>query len=290
MLNFRRCRVTDEFGPDRREALLEFWARSDTAATTDNRPPINKEIKLTTIKYQNLTAVLVHAAWADASSWNKVTALLRERGLRVRAAQIPLTSLGEDVAALKRLLRQLDGPMLLVGHSYAGAVVTAAGADNPQVKALVYVAAIVPDEGETVGALFQRAEPQPSARPQLAPDTDGFLWLPPGAFANAVAPDAADEEAGLMEINQHPIALKCLSEPMTVPAWKQKPSWFFVSEKDRMISPDAQRFMAERIKATIRSLEVDHTPLASAPEAVARVIMEAAASSPGLGTIILQVN
>ena len=238
---------------------------------------------MTKPKSQNLTAILVHAAWADASSWNKVTAPLRELGLPVRAAQIPLTSLSDDVAALKRLLRQVEGPVLLVAHSYAGAVVTAAGADNPQVKALVYVAAIVPDEGETVGALFQRAEPQPSTRPQLAPDADGFLWLPPGAFESAVAPDAAEEEAAVMEINQHPIALKCLSEPMTVPAWKQKPSWFLVSEKDRMISSDTQRFMAERIRATIRSLEVDHTPLASAPEAVVRVIMEAAASSPGFG-------
>jgi len=231
---------------------------------------------MTTPKYQDLTAVLVHAAWADASSWNKVTAPLRELGLRVRAAQIPLTSLSEDVAALKRLLRQVEGAVLLVAHSYAGAVITAAGADNPQVKALVYIAAIVPDEGETVGALFQRAEPQPSTRPQLAPDADGFLWLPPGAFANAVAPDASKEETDLMDINQHPIALKCLGEPMTVPAWKQKPSWFLVSEKDRMIAPATQHFMAERIGARVHSRDTDHSPLASAPESVVRVIVEAA--------------
>ena len=143
-----------------------------------------------TPKYQGLTAILVHAAWADASSWNKVTASLQELGLRVRSAQIPLTGLNDDVAALKGLLRQVEGPVLLVAHSYAGAVITAAGSDNPQVKALVYIAAIVPDEGETVGALFQRAEPQPNTRPPLAPDADGFLWLPPGAFANAVAQDA----------------------------------------------------------------------------------------------------
>jgi pimeloyl-ACP methyl ester carboxylesterase len=231
---------------------------------------------MTDARYENLTAVLVHAAWADASSWTKVTALLRERGLGVRAAQIPLTSLGEDAAAVKRLLRQVHGPVLLVGHSYAGAVVTAAGADNPQVKALVYIAAIVPDEGETVGALFQRAEPKPNTRPQLAPDADGFLWLPSGAFANAVAPEASREESALMEINQHPIALKCLGEPMTSAAWKQKPSWFLLAEKDRMISPDTQRLMAERIRATIHSLGVDHTPLASAPQSVAQIIFEAA--------------
>src|SRR5579863_2745414 len=136
---------------------------------------------MTTPKYQDLTAILVHAAWADASSWNKVTAPLQELGIQVRTAQIPLTSLGDDVAALKGLLRQVEGPVLLAAHSYAGAVITAAGADNPQVKALVYIAAIVPDEGETVGALFQRADSQPSTRPPLAPDADGFLWLPPGA-------------------------------------------------------------------------------------------------------------
>src|SRR5579864_261604 len=234
------------------------------------------EIKMTTPKYQDLTAVLVHAAWADASSWNKVTAPLRELGLRVQAAQIPLTSLTDDVAALKRMLRQVEGPVLLVAHSYAGAVITAAGADNPQVKGLVYIAAIVPDEGETVGALFQRAEPQPNTRPPLAPDADGFLWLPPGAFANAVAPNASREETALMEINQHPIALKCLGEPMTVAAWKQKPSWFLVSEKDRMIAPATQNFMAERIGARVHSRDTDHSPLASAPESVVRGIVEAA--------------
>ena len=231
---------------------------------------------MTTLKYQGLTAILVHAAWSDASSWNKVTAPLREVGLRVRAAQIPLTSLGDDVAALKRLLRQVEGPALLVAHSYAGAVITAAGADNSQVKALVYIAAIVPDEGETVGALFQRAEPQPNTRPQLAPDADGFLWLPQGAFANAVAPDALKEETDLMEINQHPIALKCLGEPMAVPAWKQKPSWFLVAGKDRMIAPATQQFMAERIGARVHSRDSDHSPLASAPESVVSVIVEAA--------------
>lgn len=229
-----------------------------------------------TPKYRDLTAILVHAAWADASSWNNVTTRLRELGMQVRAAQIPLTSLSDDAAALKRLLRKVDGPVLLVAHSYAGAVITAAGTGNPQVKALVYIAAIVPDETETVGALFQRAEPQPNTRPQLAPDADGYLWLPPGAFADAVAPDAPKNETALMEINQHPIALKCLAEPMTVPAWKQKPSWFLVAEKDRMIAPALQQFMAERIGARVHSGDTDHSPLASAPESVVRVIVEAA--------------
>ena len=227
-------------------------------------------------KYQNLTAVLVHAAWADASSWNAVTWPLQNLGIQVRSAQIPLSSLSEDVAALKRLLRQVEGPVVLVGHSYAGAVITAAGADNPQVKALVYVAAIAPDEGETVGELFHRAEPQPNTRPQLVPDEDGFLWVAAGGFADAVAPGASAEETAVMQINQHPIALKCLGEPMTAPAWKQKPSWFLVAEKDRMISAAMQRFMADRMKARVHSRNTDHTPLASDPESVVQVIAEAA--------------
>lgn len=226
-------------------------------------------------KYSNITALLVHAAWADASSWNILTTSLLDLGMRVRSAQLPLSSLSEDVAALNRLLRKVDGPIVLVGHSYAGAVITAAGADNPQIKALVYIAALAPDEGETVGDLFHRAEPNPNTRPQLAPDEDGFLWLPEGAFSDAVAPDASEKETELMQINQHPIALKCLGEPMTRPAWKQKPSRFLVAENDRMLSSKMQHFMAERIKARVHSRNTDHTPLASDPESVLRVIVEA---------------
>jgi pimeloyl-ACP methyl ester carboxylesterase len=236
---------------------------------------------MTANRYQNVTAVLVHAAWADASSWNKVAVRLRTLGFRVRSAQIPLTSLRDDIAALKRLLRQVEGPVLLVGHSYAGAVITAAASEDTPAKALVYIAAIVPDAGETVGSLFQQAEPEERTRPQLAPDADGFLWLPAEAFANAVAPDAPPDETALMYINQHPIAVECLGEPMTVPAWRQTPSWFLVATKDRMISPAAQRRLAERISARIHSLDVDHTPLISAPESVVRVIIEAADNGGG---------
>ena len=140
----------------------------------------------------------------------------------------------------------------------------------------MYVAAIAPDEGETVGELFHRAEPQPNTRPQLVPDEDGFLWVAAGGFADAVAPAASAEETAVMQINQHPIALKCLGEPMTAPAWKQKPSWFLVAEKDRMISAAMQRFMADRMKARVHSRNTDHTPLASDPESVVQVIAEAA--------------
>ena len=228
---------------------------------------------------RNVTAVLVHAAWADGSSWNKVTAELQRRGFHVVAAQIPLTSLSDDVAALRRVLRGQNGPVVLAGHSYGGAVITAVGSGDPNVKALVYVAAIVPDEGETVGELFQRVAPHPKA-PQLQPDEDGFLWLKVDSFRNAVAPDASTEETALMAANQKPISTKCLGEPMTKPAWKEKPSWFLIAEKDRMVSPETQHFTAKRMGAKVVSLPVDHAPLVSQPDAVVMLIDEAAASIP----------
>src|SRR6516164_966636 len=136
------------------------------------------------------TVVLVHAAWADGSSWNKVTEELQRKGLNVIAAQIPLTSFADDVAGLRKVLLRQEGPLVLAGHSYGGAVITAAAAGNPKVKALVYIAAVVPDEGETVGEVFHRVSPHPSA-PKLQPDVDGFLWLTADDFRSAVAPDAS---------------------------------------------------------------------------------------------------
>ena len=142
------------------------------------------------------TVVLVHAAWADSSSWNKVTEELQRKGVNVVAAQIPLTSFTDDVATLRKVLLRQEGPLVLAGHSYGGAVITAAAAGNPQVKALVYIAAVVPDEGETVGDVFHRVAPHPSA-PKLQPDADGFLWLNVEAFRTAVAPDASQAETAL---------------------------------------------------------------------------------------------
>jgi len=225
---------------------------------------------------RKVTAVLVHAAWADGSSWNKVAAELLRSGVGVMAAQLPLTSLSDDVAALRRVLGRALDPVVLVGHSYGGAVVTAASADDPKVRSLVYVAAIAPDAGETVGQLFYRAPAHPSA-PRLEPDEHGFLWLSLDEFRQAVAPDASLEETELMAATQKPIALKCLGETMTTPGWKRKPSWFLVAENDRMLSPDTQRFMAARMGARVTSLPVDHSPFVSRPAAVTRLIAEAAA-------------
>lgn len=225
------------------------------------------------------TAVLVHAAWADASSWNRVIPLLLRKGIPVVAVQIPLTSLSDNVVAVRRVLKRINGPIVLVGHSYGGAVITSAGTDEASVKALVYIAAMAPDDGETVGQLLHRAAPHASA-PALVPDEDGFLWMSAKGFADAVAHQSSLEDAALMAATQKPIATQCVWEAMTKPAWREKPAWFLVAQNDRMIAPETQRFMADRTGGHIVEAEVDHTPLASAPERVAEVIAEAVDTTP----------
>lgn len=228
---------------------------------------------MTAANSRGVTIVLVHAAWADASNWNKIIRILQRKRLQVVAAQIPLTSLSDDVAALKQVLGRIDTPVLLVGHSYGGAVITAVGEDV-NVKGLVYIAAMAPDEGETVGQLLHRAAPHASA-PALVPDADGLLWMSVEGFAEALAHESPAEDALLMAATQKPISIACVGEHMTRPAWKVKPSWFLVAERDRMIAPETQRFMANRAEGYVVAEEVDHTPLASAPELVAAVIMRA---------------
>ena len=221
---------------------------------------------------KNATVVVVHGAWADGSSWQAVIRLLEERGLNVIAAPIPLTSLSDDAAALKRTIARTEGPVIVAGHAYAGAVI--ATAHDERVKALVYVAALAPDEGETVAQVFYKDETHAEA-PQLAPDADGFIWMPDEGFANAFAQNASAEQIALSRAVQRPISVRCIQEPAPVPAWKSKPAWYLVAEQDRMINPRTQRFMAERTKATVRSFEVDHTPLLTAPDKVVDVILEA---------------
>jgi hypothetical protein len=189
----------------------------------------------------------------------------------VIAAPIPLTSLGDDAAALKRTLARAKGPVILVGHAYAGAVIAAA--NDGRVKTLVYIAGLAPDEGETVAQVFCRDERHPQA-PQLAPDGDGFIWMPEEGFGNAFAQHATAHQIALSAAVQRPIALKCIQEPVPNPAWKSKPSWFLIAEEDRMINPKTQHFMAERMGASRRPLAVDHTPRLSAPQHVVDIILE----------------
>jgi pimeloyl-ACP methyl ester carboxylesterase len=221
---------------------------------------------------KKITVVLVHGAWADGSSWGPVIYSLQNQGFTVVAAPIPLTSLSDDAAALKRAIARTEGPVVLAGHAYAGAVI--ATSRDERVRALVYVAALAPDEGETVAQVFYRDETHPSA-PKLAPDADGFIWMPDESFAQAFAQHAAPEQVALCRAVQRPISVNCIQEQAPSPAWKTKPTWYLLAEEDRMINPKTQRFMAERMKATVRFLAVDHTPLLTAPDKVVDVILEA---------------
>jgi pimeloyl-ACP methyl ester carboxylesterase len=221
----------------------------------------------------NVTIVLVHGAWADGSCWRNVILPLEKEGLNVTCAPLPLTSLSDDIAALERVIERTTGPVVLAGHAYGGAVI--AGPTDSRVKALVYVAALAPAEGETVADVFYRAQPHPEA-PKMQPDAHGLIWMPEGAFARAVAHEASAEENAILQAVQRPIALPCIQEKAGVPAWKSRPSWFLLAQEDRMIAPETQRFMAERMGAAIRAHAVDHSPMNTAPEVVAGVILEAA--------------
>jgi len=223
-----------------------------------------------------VTIVAVQGAWADGSSWGPVIAPLQRRGLAVRAAPLPLTSLADDVAALDRVLERIDGPVVLAGHAYAGAVIASARAE--QVRSLVFIAALAPDEGETVLDVFQRAAPHPKA-PQLAPDRHGAIWLPDAAFPAAFAQHAPAESTAVLAAVQRPIHLPCIATPAGRPLWRDRPSWFLVAEEDRMIAAETQRFMATRMGATLCTAPVDHTPMVSAPEVVAEIILEAVRAS-----------
>ena len=225
---------------------------------------------------QNATIVLVHGAWADGSCWRNVILPLQKEGLKVTCAPIPLTSLSEDIAALQHVLERTGGPVVMVGHAYGGAVI--AGLNDDRLKSLVYVAALAPSEGETVADVFYRGKPHPEA-PNLAPDVRGFIWMPTGGFARAVAHKASLNETMILEAIQRPIAVKCIQEKASVPAWKTKPSWFLLAEEDRMIAPQTQRYMAERMGAKVRVHDVDHSPMYTAPDVVTAVILEAARSA-----------
>lgn len=221
----------------------------------------------------DVTVVLAHGAWADGSSWSKVIGLLKARNLRSVAVPLPLTSLDDDVAALDRTLERAGGPVVLVGHAYAGAVIAATR--SAQVRSLVYVAALAPAETETVADVFYRTESHPAA-PKLAPDRDGLIWLPDEAFAAAFAQRATADEHLILAAVQRPISMSCIGTKVERPLWMDRPSWFLIAEEDRMIPPDTQRFMAARMKATIRSHPVDHTPSVTAPQLVADLIADAA--------------
>ena len=230
---------------------------------------------------QNATIVLVHGAWADGSCWQNVILPLRKEGLDVICAPIPLASLTGDIAVLQHTIERTHGPVLLVGHAYAGAVI--AGAKDDRVKSLVFIAALAPAEGETVADVFYRAKPHPEA-PHLEPDVHGYIWMPKGGFSRAVAHKASPDQTTILEAVQRPISVKCIQEKAPAPMWKTKPSWFLLAEEDRMIVPETQCYMAQRMGAKIRTHQVDHSPMYTAPEVVVGVILEAAEETAGMLT------
>jgi pimeloyl-ACP methyl ester carboxylesterase len=222
---------------------------------------------------QNSAVVLVHAAWADGSCWSNVILPLQRHGLHVMCAPIPMTSLTDDAAALSRALERTTGPVVLVGHAYSGAVIATVREDR--VKSLVYVAALAPDEGETVAKVFYHDEPSPE-QPKMVPDAHNYVWMPDDAFQRALAHRASASQASIAAAVQRPLAVRCIQEPVPKPAWKTKPTWYLVAEEDRMINPKTQQFMAKRMGAKVRPHPVDHTPMYADPEVVIDVILEAA--------------
>lgn len=220
----------------------------------------------------DVNIALVHGAWADGSSWSKIIKPLVTEGMKVVGVPLPLTTFQDDVAALDRSLERVAGPVVLVGHAYAGAVIAATRSEK--VQGLVYVAALAPAEGETVADVFSRGTPHPQA-PRLAPDNHGLIYLPETAFGEAFAQNATPEEVAVLAAVQRPISPACINVPVPRPLWKDKPSWFLVAEADRMIIAENQRFMAARMKAKLRVHAVDHAPIVTAPDAVLEVLREA---------------
>ena len=224
--------------------------------------------------------VLVHGGFVDGSGWESVYRLLKNDGYNVSIVQNPTISLAEDVAVTKRVIAAQNGPVILVGHSYGGAVITEAGTD-PKVARLVYITAFAPDTGESVSTLI--ANPAPGAPvPPILPPVEGFLLLDAAKFAAAFAADVDPELAAFMADAQVPWGLNALGGAISEPAWKTKPSWYLVSTDDRMIPPPAQRLMAERAGATVVEVAGSHAIYVSQPRAVAALIESAATGTASI--------
>jgi pimeloyl-ACP methyl ester carboxylesterase len=226
--------------------------------------------------------VIVHGAWADGSSWSKVIPLLQAKGLHVVAVQNPLSSLADDVAATKRAIALQDGPVLLVGHSYGGVVITEAGND-PKVVGLVYVAALAPSEGESVASVTKPFPPAPLGS-EVRADAEGFLTVTPKGIAEDFAQDLPDSEKELLTSTQGPTAAAVFGATITTAAWKTKPSWCVIATDDRTVSPELEKAEAAAMKATSISVSSSHVPMLSHPKEVADFIVHAAAKagSPNL--------
>jgi len=221
------------------------------------------------------TVVLVHGAWADGSGWDKVVSLLLDNGVKVAVVQNPLTSLADDVTATRRVLDNQPGPVVLVGHSWGGVVIGEAGMHD-KVKALVYVAAFAPSEGESVNdVLAVKDFPPPPGLAAIRPDGTGFLWLLPEGIANDFAQDVPAAQTRLMAVTQTPINSASFGQKTAAAAWRAKPNWYLVTNQDRMLPPAAQQLFAARMKAKVTSIDASHAPMFSRPTDVVAVIMDA---------------
>jgi len=223
-----------------------------------------------------LNIVLVHGAWADGSSWEGVITILQKAGYRVVAAQLPEHSLLDDVATVKRVINLVGGPVMLVGHSYGGAVITNAGSNNPNVKGLVYIAAFALDEGQSIGDFVNPSKLPPGV---LIKDEAGLLfWSNPNQFHESFAQDLDPVQANVLFAAQKPLNSSIFSEKSGSPAWKQLPTWYQVSDNDRTIPPDIERMFAKQMNATTISLPASHASYVSHPNEVAKFILDAANS------------
>jgi pimeloyl-ACP methyl ester carboxylesterase len=225
------------------------------------------------------TIVLVHGGFVDGSGWQAVYELLKADGHNVRIVQNPTLSLKGDAAASRWVIDAADGPVVLVGHSYGGAVITEAGT-HPNVRALVYIAAFAPDQGESVGSLIG-GFPADGPQPPILPPRDGFLFLDPAKFHASFAADVPADVAAFMADSQVPWGLDATAETITSPAWRTKPTWYLLTTEDHMIPPSEQRTMSERAGASVTEAQGSHAIYVSQPAAVAAIIRQAAASVTG---------
>ncbi len=221
--------------------------------------------------------ILVHGAWADGSSWSGVIERLQAEGFQVRAPQFPLNSLADDVARLRQVLEFQDGPTIVVGHSYGGQIMTALGAEAPNVVGLVYIAAFGLDEGESLGELLSQGPVSP-ALAHLFTDARGFGWLPEDDFVHHFAGDIGPAKARVLYAVQQPLATSAFGDVMGSPAWKSLPSWYLVAQNDEALPPDAERLFAARMGASTVEIPSSHVPMYSHPDEVADLIEKAASA------------